>query len=99
MLRFLKLNFLLVMLLAVNSGCSCSDSSRAADDMILGVNPSIISFGSVAIHSSKSVTLTLTHLGSSGEILLNDISISSRSTEFTLMNLLLTNLASVNPPP
>ncbi len=83
MLRFLKLNFLLVMLLAVNSGCSCSDSSRAADDMILGVNPSIISFGSVAIHSSKSVTLTLTHLGSSGEILLNDISISSRSTEFT----------------
>ena len=61
-----------VVLLAMGpggSGCSCKDSGGSvAEDLNLLANPTVLNYGTVALGQSRTLTVTLTHVGTSGVV-------------------------------
>ena len=58
-------------------GCG---GGKVADDMLLVVTPSTVTFGTVAVGESSVKTLTLSHAGSSGVITLNSVELSAATS-------------------
>jgi hypothetical protein len=85
-MRSYRILLIMAVLLAMAGvhGCSCNEGGQAAKDLNLSYDPLSIDFGSVAIGQEAYRVVTLTHVGSSGTIELMDLSIDSRSAEFSL---------------
>ncbi|HOU53095.1 MAG TPA: choice-of-anchor D domain-containing protein [Myxococcota bacterium] len=66
-----------VLLLATGpggSGCSCKDSGGSvAEDLNLLANPTVLNYGTVALGQSKTLTVTLTHVGTSGVVEMDQV--------------------------
>lgn len=80
--RYLALFGVIAAVAVGTVGCSCSEGGKAAKDLNLDYSPRTIDFGTVAINQTAWVTVTLTHVGSSGTIELASIAIDSSSDEF-----------------
>jgi hypothetical protein len=72
-----------VALLVGGNGCSCQGGTAAAD-LNLSYLPTTIDFGTVPIQTSKPITVTLSHVGSSGTIQISDVHVDSSSPDFTV---------------
>ncbi|HPB49863.1 MAG TPA: choice-of-anchor D domain-containing protein [Myxococcota bacterium] len=86
--RFLILVAVLTMPFAGSSGCSCNEGPTAKD-LVFAHDPLSLDFGSVPLHSSRTLTLDVWHEGSDGEVIIDGIAlqgISADEFEFDVIN-------------
>ncbi len=83
--RWMVFGLALAMLAGPGStGCSCSDQGgQVAKDLNLLATPNYLAFGTVPLNGQKSLTVTLTHVGLSGTVVLADIELDDLGSEFT----------------
>jgi len=74
---------LAIALLGGGDGCSCQ-GGKAAADLNLSYTPMSIDFGTVAIQTSSTITVTLKHVGTSGTIEIGDVYVDSGDADFSL---------------
>ncbi len=80
-----------VALLVGGNGCSCQGGT-AADDLNLSYLPLTIDFGTVPIQTSKPITVHLTHVGTSGTIVISKVFVDSTNPDFSVDQPALTSL-------
>jgi hypothetical protein len=64
---------------------SCKDGASIAENLNLDYSPANLNFGSVNIDSEKVITVTLTHIGTTGNIEIGDIKTETLGAEFTIV--------------
>ena len=78
--RYLVILAVLAMPFVGNSGCSCNDGPDS-DDLVFAYDPLSLDFGSVPVHSSRTLTLDIWHGGTEGEVIVDGIALQAIETD------------------